>query len=76
MRQIDREAEWLVFDPVWACQCARIYLLSKPEGLPEEEDTEGLGQYAKVYWNTLAGSATVENYVEAWEKYCVEESDG
>ena len=69
-KHIKRDFEWLAFDQVWACQCARIFLMAEPQGLPEKDDIEGMGAYAKRYWNTEQGAACVEDYVEAYEVLC------
>lgn len=48
---------------------ARKYLLSFEEALPHEEDLEGLADYAKKYWNTRAGKATPEDYLDAYQPH-------
>ena len=65
-----REFEWLGLDQVYACQCARVFLMAEPMVLPDEGDHEGLACYAKMYWNTESGSAVVEDYLGAYERFC------
>lgn len=45
---------------------ARIHLLRFEEPIPPAEDLQGLAEYAKKYWNTSAGKATPEDYLEAY----------
>lgn len=48
---------------------ARMHLLRFPKPIPCYHDDEGLGQYAKDYWNTAAGKATPEQYITAYYKF-------
>jgi len=61
--------ERLVFDADFAAAIARVYLVSKPEPLPEADDLDGLAEYAKKHWNTYLGKATPEQYHRAFLKH-------
>lgn len=61
--------ELLNFDQEAAVLAGRIYLMAKPEPLPEPEDLFGLSSYAKRYWNTVSGKATAHLYLEAYNRY-------
>ena len=59
----------LVFDPPFAAVMGRVFLLRIPRALPDPDDIEGLARYAKQYWNTKYGKATVSDYACAWQRY-------
>ena len=59
----------LVFDSMFAAAMGRCFLLRIPEPLPDPDDIDGLARYAKTYWNTKYGKATVDDYARAWRKY-------
>lgn len=61
--------ERLVIDPEYAAAIARVYLWSFPEPLPDADDLEGLATYAKKYWNTPAGKATAEKYLNDFKAH-------
>lgn len=66
---LKRPFQWLNFDQVFACRCARVYLMMKPEQLPPPDDIEQLAIYAKEYWNTHKGKAKVSDYEKAYKAY-------
>jgi hypothetical protein len=54
----------------YATAMARLFYWRRPEPLPEEHDLGGLARYAKQWWNTYLGKATVADYLQAahdWE---------
>lgn len=59
--------EQMVFNPQYAVCMARLNLLRFPEAIPEAEDLAGLARYAKKYWNTSAGKATEQDYLDAYQ---------
>ncbi|MCW7552137.1 hypothetical protein NX722_05650 [Endozoicomonas gorgoniicola] len=59
----------LIFDPGFAAAMGRAFLLRIPEPLPDFDNIDALGQYAKTYWNTRYGKATPKNYSDAWRHY-------
>ena len=61
--------EFLNYDQQFATVAARIYLMMKPERLPEFDDVEGMGVYAKKYWNTSLGKATAHKYASDYQLY-------
>lgn len=61
--------ERMVIDVEFAAAFARAYLSSFPESLPDADDLEALARYAKKYWNTEAGKATAEKYLNDFKKY-------
>jgi len=58
--------ELMQVDSAFALAVARVYLYSFPESLPDANDFEGLACYAKKYWNTTAGKATEQDYLNAF----------
>ncbi len=63
--------ERMVIDVRYAVGMARIFLMRFPEALPCATDPQGMARYAKKYWNTEAGKATVSDYRDAYLK-CLE----
>lgn len=55
--------EALEHDDRYACACARMIYARVAEALPDAGDDRALAAYAKRYWNTPAGKATVEKYL-------------
>lgn len=51
----------------YACAMCRVHYLRQPGAIPK--DLLGQAQYYKKYYNTPLGKATVEQYIENWEKY-------
>ncbi|WP_421276136.1 hypothetical protein [Aeromonas veronii] len=45
---------------------ARVFFLRFKEPIPAADDLVGLAKYAKKYWNTDYGAATVEDYLNAY----------
>ncbi|MBL4826112.1 MAG: hypothetical protein JKY66_00095 [Spongiibacteraceae bacterium] len=56
--------EALANDDAYACAAARLQLYRVPEALPEADDLEGLARYCKTHWNTDAGKATWQKYLD------------
>jgi len=61
--------ERMLIDTEFAAAMARVYLLTIPEPLPDANDFDALARYAKKYWNTNAGKATPEKYLNDYLKY-------
>lgn len=59
----------LIFDPGFAAAMARAFFLRFPEPIPNMQDIAALSHYAKLYWNTVRGKATPEQYANAWREY-------
>lgn len=55
--------EHLTFDTDLSIALCRVIMMSKPEPFPEPDDLEGLADYAKRHWNSAAGKATPEKYL-------------
>lgn len=47
----------------FACALARMKLAMVPDSLPAASDLMALAQYAKDHWNTSAGKATPDKYL-------------
>lgn len=58
-----------LMDAVYATAAARLIYTRVPEALPEFADDDGMGRYCKKYWNTEAGKATAEKYINDWLRY-------
>ncbi|MGL6010988.1 MAG: hypothetical protein ACRC0J_05650 [Shewanella oncorhynchi] len=52
----------------YATAMARAFFLRFPEALPKGSDYE-LAVYAKRRWNTIAGKATAEDYLRAYQSW-------
>lgn len=52
-------------DPVYALFVARHILMLDPEPLPATP--QGMANWCKVKWNTDAGKATAEKYLNDWQ---------
>lgn len=61
------DPRYMVISPEFAVAAARLNLIRFPEALPDADDLEGLARYAKKYWNTSAGKATAEDYLQAYQ---------
>ena len=61
--------ERMLIDAEFAAAIARVYLTTFPEALPDADDLQGLAEYAKKYWNTSAGAATPEKYLNDFKRY-------
>jgi hypothetical protein len=59
----------LEYNLKFAILLARLRYRVVPEGLPAVDDLDGLAAYYKKYYNTVHGKATVEQYIENYEKY-------
>lgn len=58
-----------LMDAVYATAAARLIYTRVPEALPDFADDEAMGRYCKKYWNTEAGKATPEKYINDWLRY-------
>jgi len=65
----DCTTEEALMDPVFATAAARMIYARVSEPLPELTDDDAMGRYCKKYWNTDAGKATAEKYVNDWLRY-------
>ncbi|AUS01812.1 hypothetical protein NVP1293O_24 [Vibrio phage 1.293.O._10N.261.52.E1] len=57
---------YMAFDLSFATAMARVQLYRQPEALPHRSDIRAMAEYAKKYWNTEAGKATVDDYEQAY----------
>lgn len=56
----------LIYDLRYATQLARLYFWRISAPIPKADDFRGLAAYAKKYWNTELGAATVKDYEQAY----------
>lgn len=59
----------LVFDVAYSVELARVKLWRDSKALPEADDLPALAQYAKRVWNSEAGKAEAQDYLNAFKKY-------
>ncbi len=52
----------------YATAMARLLYWRRPEPLPDKDDIPGLASYAKQWWNTPLGKATVADYITAYAR--------
>ena len=65
--EIPSPFERMVFDMPFSAAMARVFFLRIPEALPCKP--KDMAYYAKKYWNTYQGKATVDDYLNAWKFY-------
>lgn len=65
----------MAFDLSYATAMARVQLYRAPDRLPHRTDISGMAAYAKKYWNTELGKATVEDYEKAYRDLVLGEKD-
>lgn len=58
-------AENLIARPVYAAAACRLHYYRRPEALPAVTDHHGLAAYYKRFWNTDAGRARPEDFLDA-----------
>jgi len=63
------DSRQLITNMPLGCAIARIKFWMAPEALPEAEDIEGLADYWKRHYNTMAGAGTSEEFMASYEKY-------
>lgn len=61
-------------DDRFACAMARAHFIKAPEPIPTAEDLYALAVYAKLHWNTMAGKATAEKYLEDHRRHVIGEA--
>jgi hypothetical protein len=59
---------YMAFDLSYATAMARVQLYRAPDRLPHRSDIRAMAEYAKKYWNTELGKATVEDYESAYRE--------
>ena len=62
----------LIHNLKYATAICRIHYLRVKEALPDADDVEGLANYYKKYYNTLAGKGTVDQFIDNYYKYGVD----
>lgn len=68
-RSAQRLEDDLTANLLYQTALARVFFTRFEEPLPHEKDLQGLAAYAKKYWNTRAGKATPEDYLDAYEPH-------
>lgn len=64
-------ASRMASDLALATVMARLLYANVLETLPQATDVKGLGRYWKIYWNTMKGAGTVDQFVENYKEYVV-----
>lgn len=59
----------IIWDLKAATILARAYYASWPEKLPNSSNVLAMAMYYKKYWNTAAGSATIDSTIENYYEY-------
>lgn len=54
----------LQFNPIYGTIHARLKLYRSPGQLPDAHDVQGMAAYAKLHYNSPAGAATEEKYLQ------------
>jgi hypothetical protein len=68
------DAEEMIWNIKYATIMARHYYLSFPEPLPEVGDIDGIFDYYKRFWNTSAGAATKDEFVQHYNEFIGKDS--
>jgi len=63
------ENQWNLYNARYATAACRLQYYRQPASLPPADDLEGLAAYYKKYWNSNAGKATKQNFIDVMEKY-------
>jgi len=61
-----RDASYMARSYEYAIFMARFKLKMIPAALPSKADPHAMAAYAKLYWNSPKGAATIEGYYNAW----------
>ncbi len=59
----------LQYNPIYSTVMARLHNRRAPGALPEPYDVDGMAEYAKEYYNTPAGKATMEQYAVDYSRF-------
>ena len=52
----------------YACAMARMVYMRSPEKMPAKGDIANQARYYKAHYNTPAGAATIDQYINNWHK--------
>lgn len=63
------ESKNMITNLAYATAMARIKYLRAPDALPDASDVVGLAHYYKQYYNTYQGAATIEQFIENYQRY-------
>jgi hypothetical protein len=55
----------------YAAAMCRVHYYRVPEGLPMSDDIEGLAHYYKQHYNTYKGKATVDDFIQNYNRYVI-----
>jgi len=58
-----------LYNARYATAACRLQYYRQPAALPSADDMEGLAAYYKKYWNSSAGKATAQDFIDVMEKY-------
>jgi len=58
-----------LYNARYATAACRLQYYRQPASLPPADDLEGLAAYYKKYWNSSAGKATAQDFIDVMEKY-------
>lgn len=64
-----KRSEALIYCLAYAILAARLHYLRYPEPIPQADDLEGMAKLYKHRWNTSAGAATEQDFIDAYERY-------
>ena len=70
---ITGDAREMIYNMSYACAMARIKYWRDPEPLPHPDDIEGLAKVWKRVYNTEQGKGTVEEFIENYHRYVLQE---
>ena len=65
----NRSSEKMIWNLYYAAAMCRVHYYRVSDPLPGQGDYEGQAAYYKEYYNTPAGAATEEEYLENWHKH-------
>ena len=66
------KAEYMETSDPYACAMARAHYRRVSEPLPDAGDLGGMAAYAKRHWNTPAGAATPQKYLDAYRRHVLD----
>jgi hypothetical protein len=65
----DMHADRLVYDLRYATIMARLHYYRVPQALPDADDTDGLANYWKSFYNSHLGAGTVDEFHHNYLRY-------
>ena len=63
------KADRMVWDLLYSTMMARVFYARVPAPLPKADDLDGIWDYYKAHWNTAAGAAKKDAFLENYHRF-------